>query len=388
MDNSMYDYIDVGTVWRSKKRGLLCRIIALSNFSIPEKYHKQNPPQVVFIENDQILSTTVDRFVELREFVYNDLETRDHLYDLFSLPITEELESPSLELEDLDEEEIIEPKVQESLIKLHIDSEEDYSEIESAICGYDQMRTLDGTFYHVLSFDNTDAIHQLFDIDAEQLTVSVGKTKITLQTDLIVSAYSSVTDRYTKHANIIFAEISEEDEEAISEALDESALQDGYAQQAIDEAATLSVNQEQSKTIYEPVIGEHVHSAVNANDETNVTLDEAVSTLSNEIKDSLEEVSINADIENNEILLDEQADENYTNVEDIVDDDSVEELEPNVDEVEDEATLVDLRDHLMMPNDPIDDEESEEIEWRHALADKLEATLEHNEEEQANEATN
>lgn len=315
MDNlSMYDVLDVGSIWRSKRHGHLHVVLALANFSLPEKYLKTNPPQVVFSDGNQVLSTTVDRFLSLRNYVRQDDSIKDAFYNMASMPITEEEREPSLQLDDDEDsfEESETVKAIERKEELEHEETDNHTLVASAkeqpqailltantaakdlaakiananakLISYRQLRTIDGIYYHTVSVSSLDyvqlLIDRIYEIDSIEIMIN-NRVKISINNPQITTAYTEVCNNESVYS-ITFADASQAEE------LENEPEEPEDAAESV-EANTLQ-NAFEAKTIPLNVVPEAQGSSISANSSEFVI--ESNSTLENNVKEpSLNEVS-------------------------------------------------------------------------------------------------
>ena len=415
---SNYDYLDLGTIWKSKRKGTLVSVIGLANFDLPEKYHKTNPPQVVFTDGTFIFSSDVKRFLSLRTFVRLDENLKNSLLELFSAPITEEEEDPSLYLDD-DEDDLIlssdeddaedsvsvqqpyvqatvEPKsqstkleaaVQKNLCTLTIESaqpEVQFDEVSSQFSGYDQLRDVNGTYYHKLIFRERAAIEYLLtNIDAvSKMTVNIDGVDVNVDVNCITTVYpsaintvSSNNQPYTMYSyNIIVAEESEEAEDEYDQAEDTlseeesekptaSTLVETVAPVAVESTVLAENNIEHE--LVENIPQEEAHAnaltdTINANDDSSSMEQVSINAYQND--DAAAEYSI-ADVE----VATEEDDDDFSNVEELPEEPKEEEL-TNAEEISEQELLA---SSIVMPSEEVDDLLSSDP-VSESLANKLE----------------
>lgn len=419
---SNYDYLDLGTIWKSKRKGTLVSVIGLANFDLPEKYHKTNPPQVVFTDGTFIFSSDVKRFLSLRTFVRLDEGLKNSLLELFSAPITEEEEDPSLYLEDDEEdddlllspdeeneddvstaqhvyaqasteseskaEHKLEASVQQSekpLCTLTIeteDSEKEFSEkVEKHFYGYDQSRNLEGVFYHKLSFDTRDAVEYLLkNIDAvAKMTVNVDGVNINIDVNYITTIYPSVLNVSLNNVlhsvysyNVIVAEVPEENDDAYEENDSSEPSTPVVAAKATETAETAETAKETSaaatvETIIPEVVEDQPteYTLGDILNEASAAFDAALAK--NDDIPMLEQISINAqqDSENLEDIAEDE--EEFSNVEELSEEPKEEDL-TNAEEISDQELLA---SSIVMPSDS-----EEELVSSDPVSDSLASKLE------------
>lgn len=315
MDNlNMYDVLDVGSIWRSKRHGHLHVVLALANFSLPEKYLKTNPPQVIFSDGNQVLSTTVDRFLSLRNYVRQDNGIKDAFYSMASMPITEEEREPSLQLDNDDEDSFEDSESIESKEELEQEETDSHTltaavkenpqaislvvntsvkdlaaKIASAnakLINYRQLRTIDGIYYHTISASSLEyvqlLIDRIYEIDSVEITIN-NRVKIDINNPQITTAYTEVCNNESVYS-ITFADASQADE-----------LEDELVPE--DATENVEVNTLQNafdvKTIPLNDVPEAQGSSISAN--TSDAIIESNSALENSIKElDLNDVSLEA----------------------------------------------------------------------------------------------
>lgn len=409
---SSYDYLDLGTIWKSKRKGNLVSVIGLANFDLPEKYHKTNPPQVVFTDGTFIFSSDVKRFLSLRTFVRLDEGLKSSLLELFSAPITEEEEDPSLYLDEEDEDDDLllssdeeiednsfiqqsyahasaepaiksESKLEASvkqpekalctlIVKTKDSSVSFNEEVEKHFCGYDQSRDIDGTFYHKLSFDTRTAVEYLINnIDAiTKMTIDVDGISIDVDVNYITTVYPSVINvslNNTLHSvysyNVIVAEVSEENDDVYEEDSSSSEVPVATAATAIPTETIVPEVVEAQPSNEEYTLGDILNEA-------SAAFNEALAK-NNDIP-TLEQISINAhhDEEDtdaaSEVNAGEEEDDSI-NVEELPEAPQEEEL-TNAEEISDQELLA---SSIVMPSDEVEDLiPSDPVS--ESLADKLE----------------
>lgn len=443
---SKYDYLDIGTIWKSKRRGTLSRVIALANFDLPEKYQKTNPPQVVFVDNitNNIFASTVDRFLSLRNFVRRDDEAKEALYDFYVSPILEE-EDPSLYLDDeseddddllitSDDDENEEDKPQamqpyaisaaaseeepkstkveastktETQFKLAIETDQSNSELEqlinSSFVSYDQFRSIDSVFYHKLTFNTAEAVQSIIDNadDIHKMSVIIGNVSVPINVDYITTVYTSankIENGMQVMYNIIVAEQSEEENEENDSTTDVPAAEAQPTASSSDEAHATTSNVESSDDAREDAVSASTDTSEVVSEPSDGIREEheeesnsatTSSELIHEKDPEVEEISINAHQDDED--LEEE------NVEDIADEATIDDSdeEENVEALpsdEEQQALEDaklLQESLIMPSSDDEIEDVQEIkkdEVAESLANKLEASLENTTEETSEEA--
>ena len=233
---SMYDVLDVGSIWRSKRHGHLHVVLALANFSLPEKYLKTNPPQVIFSDGNQVLATTADRFLSLRNYVRQDDSIKNAFFDMAAMPITEEEREPSLQLDSeedaIEENESIADEEQTSMhtitasaeekpqaIKLNVNTDADdvKEKLNAAnvdFVNYRQLRTVDGIYYHTISVSSIDyvqtIVNNIYEIESIEILIN-NRIKIDIANPQITTAYTEVCNNKLVYS-ITFADASQAEE--------------------------------------------------------------------------------------------------------------------------------------------------------------------------------
>lgn len=412
---SNYDYLDLGTIWKSKRKGTLVSVIGLANFDLPEKYHKTNPPQVVFTDGTFIFSSDVKRFLSLRTFVRLDENLKNSLLELFSAPITEEEEDPSLYLDD-DEDDLIlssdeddaedsvsvqqpyaqatvesksqstklEAAVQKNLCTLTIESaqpEVQFDEVSSQFSGYDQLRDVNGTYYHKLIFRERAAIEYLLtNIDAvSKMTVNIDGIDVNVDVNCITTVYpsaintvSSNNQPYTMYSyNIIVAEEAEDEYDQTEDTHSEEEPEKPTASTHVETVAPIAVEStvlaedDIKHELVENIPQEEVHTnaltdTINANNDSSSMEQVSINAYQND--DTASEYSI-ADVE----VAAEEDDDDFSNVEELPEEPKEEEL-TNAEEISEQELLA---SSIVMPSEEVDDLLSSDP-VSESLANKLE----------------
>jgi hypothetical protein len=229
----MYDVLDVGSIWRSKRHGHLHVVLALANFSLPEKYLKTNPPQVIFSDGNQVLATTADRFLSLRNYVRQDDSIKNAFFNMAAMPITEEEREPSLQLDNeedaVEENELIvdeeqtstrtltasaEEKPQIIKVKVNTDADDVKEKLNAAnadFINYRQLRTVDSIYYHTISVSSIDyvqtIVNNIYEIESIEILIN-GRIKIDIANPQITTAYTEVCSNKPVYS-ITFADASQ-----------------------------------------------------------------------------------------------------------------------------------------------------------------------------------
>ena len=413
---SNYDYLDLGTIWKSKRKGTLVSVIGLANFDLPEKYHKTNPPQVVFTDGTFIFSSDVKRFLSLRTFVRLDENLKKSLLELFGAPITEEEEDPSLYLDDDEEDDLIlssdeddaedsvsaqqpyaqatiEPKsqstkleaaVQKNLCTLTVESakpEVQFDEVSSQFSGYDQLRDVNGTYYHKLIFRERAAIEYLLtNIDAVlKMTVNIDGVDVNVDVNCITTVYPSAINTvsnnnqpYTMYSyNIIVAEEAEDEYDQAEDTLSEEESEKPTASTLVETVApvavesTVLIENDIEYELVENIPQEEAHAnaltdTINANDDSSSMEQVSINAYQND--DAAAEYSI-ADVE----VATEEDDDDFSNVEELPEEPKEEEL-TNAEEISEQELLA---SSIVMPSEEVDDLLSSDP-VSESLANKLE----------------
>lgn len=230
---NMYDVLDVGSIWRSKRHGHLHVVLALANFSLPEKYLKTNPPQVIFSDGNQVLATTADRFLSLRNYVRQDDSIKNAFFSMAAMPITEEEREPSLQLDNeedaVEENELIVDEEQASthtltasaeekpqIIKVNVNTDADdvkekLNAINADFINYRQLRTVDSIYYHTISVSSIDyvqtIVNNIYEIRSIEILIN-GRIKIDIANPQITTAYTEVCNNKPVYS-ITFADASQ-----------------------------------------------------------------------------------------------------------------------------------------------------------------------------------
>lgn len=230
---NMYDVLDVGSIWRSKRHGHLHVVLALANFSLPEKYLKTNPPQVIFSDGNQVLATTADRFLSLRNYVRQDDSIKNAFFNMAAMPITEEEREPSLQLDNeedaVEENELIvdeeqtstrtltasaEEKPQIIKVKVNTDADDVKEKLNAAnadFINYRQLRTVDSIYYHTISVSSIDyvqtIVNNIYEIESIEILIN-GRIKIDIANPQITTAYTEVCSNKPVYS-ITFADASQ-----------------------------------------------------------------------------------------------------------------------------------------------------------------------------------
>ena len=421
---SDYDYLDIGTIWQSKAHGTLSLVLAIANLNLPKKYASMN-------DGSRIFTSPVERFLELRYFVRKDEYIANKLLDVLSHPITEDEEDEQYDMDDSDDlllaedddytnsdDSVAEPVVPVQAQTKAEHSEESKKEVitaqtitstpasypvqfvfetlddpelennltnaAKALIRYDQFRTIDGVLYHHLAFaQNNNAVHTLIsNVDKlKNCSIQYKDVIIPVNLDLVTSAYTSaenifdITGKFVDIKlvdNLIIADTTnledeDEDEEYTTESFAE--LVSNHDQpSSVDTASEITSNSESradSETTSTIATGDVRESGESDNAES-------VSSGSNTFEE-LEEVSINADLEN---------------AEELDEDTSIPVEESSEAESEDDSTEEDhdlLVNSLIMPEDEedtlgYDELQTEDDEIADSLASKLEALIEKSED--------
>lgn len=423
---SDYDYLDIGTIWQSKAHGTLSLVLAIANLNLPKKYASMNPPSVTFTDGSRIFTSPVERFLELRYFVRKDEYIANKLLDVLSHPITEDEEDEQYDMDDSDDlllaedDDYSDNSVAEPVIPAQAQTEAEYSnegkkevvtaqitkstpsaspvqfvfealddsELENnltdaakALIKYDQFRTVDGVLYHHLAFaQNNNAVHTLIsNVDKlKNCSIQYKDVIIPVNLDLVTSAYTSaenIFDIVGKFVdiklvdNLIIADTTNiEDEDDTTEHSTEHATGpvSVISQPDIANAVPETINNSESRDDLETtsiiVTGDVRESGGSDNAES--------TSAGSSTFEELEEVSINADLENAEEL-------------DVDTSVPVEESSESEDTTEDEDHEL-LVNSLIMPEDEEDlgyeEIRSEDDEIADSLASKLEALIEKSED--------
>lgn len=230
---NMYDVLDVGSIWRSKRHGHLHVVLALANFSLPEKYLKTNPPQVIFSDGNQVLATTADRFLSLRNYVRQDDSIKNAFFSMAAMPITEEEREPSLQLDNeedaVEENELIVDEEQTStrtltasaeekpqIIKVNVNTDADdvkekLNAANADFINYRQLRTVDSIYYHTISVSSIDyvqtIVNNIYEIESIEILIN-GRIKIDIANPQITTAYTEVCNNKPVYS-ITFADASQ-----------------------------------------------------------------------------------------------------------------------------------------------------------------------------------
>lgn len=230
---NMYDVLDVGSIWRSKRHGHLHVVLALANFSLPEKYLKTNPPQVIFSDGNQVLATTADRFLSLRNYVRQDDSIKNAFFNMAAMPITEEEREPSLQLDNeedaVEENELIVDEEQTSMrtltasaeekpqiikVKVNTDADDVKEKLNAAnadFINYRQLRTVDSIYYHTISVSSIDyvqtIVNNIYEIESIEILIN-GRIKIDIANPQITTAYTEVCSNKPVYS-ITFADASQ-----------------------------------------------------------------------------------------------------------------------------------------------------------------------------------
>lgn len=436
---SDYDYLDIGTIWQSKAHGTLSLVLAIANLNLPKKYASMNPPSVTFTDGSRIFTSPVERFLELRYFVRKDEYIANKLLDVLSHPITEDEEDEQYDMDDSDdlllaedEEYTDNDSVAEPVAPIQAQTEAEYSEeskkevitaqtikptssaypvqfvfealddselennltaAAKALIRYDQFRTIDGVLYHHLAFaQSNNAVHTLINnVDKlKNCSIQYKDVIIPVNLDLVTSAYTSaenifdITGKFVDIKlvdNLIIADTSnlededeDEDEEYTTESFAEliSDPDQPSSVSAAPEITSNSDSRDDSETA-SAVVAEDVRESGESNNA------EPVSSSSNTFEE-LEEVSINADLENAEELDEDTS----------IPVEESSEAEPEDDSAEEDHEL--LVNSLIMPEDEedalgYDELQTEDDEIADSLASKLEALIEKSEDVIDAEAT-
>ena len=428
---SDYDYLDIGTIWQSKAHGTLSLVLAIANLNLPKKYASMNPPSVTFTDGSRIFTSPVERFLELRYFVRKDEYIANKLLDVLSHPITEDEEDEQYDMDDSDDlllaeddeytdkdDSVAEPVVPVQAQTKAEHSEESKKEVitaqtatsapasypvqfvfetlddpelendltnaAKALIRYDQFRTIDGVLYHHLAFaQSNNAVHTLIsNVDKlKNCSIQYKDVIIPVNLDLVTSAYTSaenifdITGKFVDIKlvdNLIIADTTnledeDEDEEYTTESFAE-LVSNPDQPSSVDTASETTSNSESradSETTSAITTGDVRESGESDNAES-------VSSGSNTFEE-LEEVSINADLENAEELDEDTS----------IPAEESSESEPEDDSTEEDHDL--LVNSLIMPEDEedtlgYDELQTEDDEIADSLASKLEALIEKSED--------
>lgn len=230
---NMYDVLDVGSIWRSKRHGHLHVVLALANFSLPEKYMKTNPPQVIFSDGNQVLATTADRFLSLRNYVRQDDSIKNAFFNMAAMPITEEEREPSLQLDNeedaVEENELIVDEEQASthtltasaeekpqIIKVNVNTDADdvkekLNAANADFINYRQLRTVDSIYYHTISVSSIDyvqtIVNNIYEIESIEILIN-NRIKIDITNPQITTAYTEICNNKPVYS-ITFADASQ-----------------------------------------------------------------------------------------------------------------------------------------------------------------------------------
>lgn len=427
---SDYDYLDIGTIWQSKAHGTLSLVLAIANLNLPKKYASMNPPSVTFTDGSRIFTSPVERFLELRYFVRKDEYIANKLLDVLSHPITEDEEDEQYDMDDSDDlllaedDDYSDNSVAEPVVPVQAQTEAEHSEeskkevvtaqtIKStpsaypvqfvfealddpelendltnaakALIRYDQFRTIDGVLYHHLAFaQNNNAVHTLIsNVDKlKNCSIQYKDVIIPVNLDLVTSAYTSaenifdITGKFVNIKlvdNLIIADTTNiEDEDENEDDTTEHSTKHStgsvsvISQPDIANAVPETVNNSESRDDLETTSVIVTGDVRESRESDNAESTHACSSTFEE----LEEVSINADLENAEEL---DADTSVP----------VEESSESEDNTEDEDHEL-LVNSLIMPEDEEDlgyeEIRSEDDEIADSLASKLEALIEKSED--------
>lgn len=426
---SDYDYLDIGTIWQSKAHGTLSLVLAIANLNLPKKYASMNPPSVTFTDGSRIFTSPVERFLELRYFVRKDEYIANKLLDVLSHPITEDEEDEQYDMDDSDDlllaedDDYNDGSVAEPVAPIQAQTEAEYSEenkkevvtaqtikptpssypvqfvfealddselensltdAAKALIKYDQFRTVDGVLYHHLAFaQNNNAVHTLINnVDKlKNCSIQYKDFIIPVNLDLVTSAYTSaenifdITGKFVDIKlvdNLIIADTSnledeDEDEEYTTESFAE--LISDPDQPSFVNAASETISDSDSRDDSETASAVAAEDVRESGESNNA---EPVSSSSNTFEE-LEEVSINADLENAEELDEDTS----------IPVEESSEAEPEDDSAEEDHEL--LVNSLIMPEDEedalgYDELQTEDDEIADSLASKLEALIEKSED--------
>lgn len=438
---SNYDYLDLATIWKSKAKGTLSLVIALANFDLPKKYAKTNPPMVIFTDGLRIFSSPVDRFLDLRYFVRKDESAYDHLMQIFTSPITEDEEQPLLQDEDEEDDLMLadsddadeavaermnpveasaltrdEQKLYETSsgkvieanavvpARVVVDTAEPDQELKDSLKSfvkYTQTRTIDGTFYHHLEFTSLDPVSKLLDHITDDSLISMSvqfkDMIIPIELEYVTSTYTSAENVFDANGNVVDVKYTynmviaqepetEEEEFITNDLVENESIESVPAIRPVDSAADVSASNAsvddaaQDEPAHDNVLtrAESIDSSsIGSISESTEQNEPESSDLSNDSISNVEEISINADHEEDELENADELDEAYTSTE-------VEEQSEisNADEIEEDTSAEDAKllvDSLIMPEDELI-EEIPTDEVAESLANKLEAISETSEE--------
>lgn len=438
---SNYDYLDLATIWKSKAKGTLSLVIALANFDLPKKYAKTNPPMVIFTDGLRIFSSPVDRFLDLRYFVRKDESAYDHLMQIFTSPITEDEEQPLLQDEDEEDDLMLadsddadeavaermnpveasaltrdEQKLYETSsgkvieanavvpARVVVDTAEPDQELKDSLKSfvkYTQTRTIDGTFYHHLEFTSLDPVSKLLDHITDDSLISMSvqfkDMIIPIELEYVTSTYTSAENVFDANGNVVDVKYTynmviaqepetEEEEFITNDLVENESIESVPAIRPVDSAADVSASNAsvddaaQDEPAHDNVLtrAESIDSSsIGSISESTEQNEPESSDLSDDSISNVEEISINADHEEDELENADELDEAYTSTE-------VEEQSEisNADEIEEDTSAEDAKllvDSLIMPEDELI-EEIPTDEVAESLANKLEAISETSEE--------
>lgn len=434
---SNYDYLDLATIWKSKAKGTLSLVIALANFDLPKKYAKTNPPMVIFTDGLRIFSSPVDRFLDLRYFVRKDESAYDHLMQIFTSPITEDEEQPLLQDEDEEDDLMLadsddadeaaaermnpvevsaltrdEQKLYETSsgkvieanavvpARVVVDTAEPDQELEDSLKSfvkYTQTRTIDGTFYHHLEFTSLDPVSKLLDHITDDSLISMSvqfkDMIIPIELEYVTSTYTSAENVFDANGNVVDVKYTynmviaqepetEEEEFITNDLVENESIESVPAIRPVDSATDVSASDASvDGAVQDEPAHDNVLTRAESTDSSSIgSISESTeqnepesSDLSDDSISNVEEISINADHEEDDIENADELDEAYTSTE-------VEEQSEisNADEIEEDTSAEDAKllvDSLIMPEDELI-EEIPTDEVAESLVNKLEAISE------------
>lgn len=340
------EYLDVGTIWKSKKLGNLTLVLALANFELPKKYQLTNPPSVVFTDGNRIFSSPVDRFLELRTFVRLDKALHNNILNCLASPITEEPEEPMLGIyddasvnDDDDDDDLVIADSQDDAaadtnmlvskahenstksqsvltasnieasnikkfitIKKHGTSSDFEDIFNQSFHSYNQFRSDDGVYYHTLSFTSSKPVQILYN-DIENIDyIAIENIGVNFSSDDMVLVNTWVSIANTSSGilyfyNAEFADysdkVSTEAEPNLSEVTEVSASAESVEPDKVAESKSEDVDN--LETFTHPFETALAESAVTSakNDESDTVTAQSENNDSASFEE-LEDVSINA----------------------------------------------------------------------------------------------
>ena len=285
-----------------------------------------------------------------------------------------------------------------------VDTAEPDQELEDSLKSfvkYTQTRTIDGTFYHHLEFASLDPVSKLLDHITDDSLISMSvqfkDMIIPIELEYVTSTYTSAENVFDANGNVVDVKYTynmviaqepetEEEEFITNDLVENESIESVPAIRPVDSAADVSASDAsvdgaaQDEPAHDNVLTRAEStdsSSIGSISESTEQNEPESSDLSDDSISNVEEISINADYEEDEIENADELDESYTSTE-------VEEQSEisNADEIEEDTSAEDAKllvNSLVMPEDELI-EEIPTDEVAESLANKLEAISETSEE--------